>query len=386
MCTVGYDDDGVSRSGGRSSRKACWSDLQTNRETAHYIGQNFSRGCTFATSWRNYPFLRMPNVHVEPGPPGSPTPEQIIADTKDGILIDGRGSYSIDQQRFNGQFGGDAFWEIKDGKKTRMLSDVTYNAITTDFWQNLDATSGKESWEMHGTTGTRRGSRCRSIIPRTARRGCASAGSWLARPTASGRPARSEATRMQLITQPDDGVAPLIKAIKRAKKTVDIVIFRFDIEAIEEALTAAVERGVAVRALIAHTNRGGESKLRKLESRLLKAGVTLSRTADDMVRYHGKLLVIDGRRAFVLGFNYTHQDIEKSRSFGLVTRNPKIVRDIMKVIDADHNRVDLKITSSRVVVSPENARERLAAFIGRARQGTADLRRRPDRRQDRSRC
>ena len=75
----------------------------------------------------------MPNVHVEPGPPGSPTPEQIIADTKDGILIDGRGSYSIDQQRFNGQFGGDAFWEIKDGKKTRMLSDVTYNAITTDF-------------------------------------------------------------------------------------------------------------------------------------------------------------------------------------------------------------------------------------------------------------
>ena len=119
--------------------------LQTNRETAHYIGEKQSRGCTFATSWRNYPFLRMPNVHVEPGPPGSPTPDEIIADTKDGVLIDGRGSYSIDQQRFNGQFGGDAFWEIKNGKKTRMVSDVTYNAITTDFWQNLDAISGKES-------------------------------------------------------------------------------------------------------------------------------------------------------------------------------------------------------------------------------------------------
>ena len=73
------------------------------------------------------------------------------------MLIDGRGSYSIDQQRFNGQFGGDAFWEIKNGKKTRMVSDVTYNAITTDFWQNLDAISGKESWEMFGTTRRRQG-------------------------------------------------------------------------------------------------------------------------------------------------------------------------------------------------------------------------------------
>jgi len=173
---------------------------------------------------------------------------------------------------------------------------------------------------------------------------------------------------MQLIIEPDEGVAPLIEAIGRAKKNIDIVIFRFDVDAIEKALTDAVERGVAVRALIAHTNRGGESKLRKLESRLLKLGVTLSRTADDMVRYHGKLLVIDRKKAFVLGFNYTHQDIEKSRSLGLVTRNPKIVRDLLKIIEADHNRTDLAISSSRVVVSPENARERLAAFISQARR------------------
>ena len=78
-----------------------------------------------------------------PARPGSPTPEEIIADTKDGVLIDGRGSYSIDQQRYNGQFGGDAFWEVKNGKKTRMVSDVTYNAITTDFWANLDADVGQ---------------------------------------------------------------------------------------------------------------------------------------------------------------------------------------------------------------------------------------------------
>jgi phosphatidylserine/phosphatidylglycerophosphate/cardiolipin synthase-like enzyme len=173
---------------------------------------------------------------------------------------------------------------------------------------------------------------------------------------------------MQLIMQPEDGVAPIVEAIDRAKKTIDIVIFRFDVNAIEKALTAAVGRGVIVRALIAHTNRGGESKLRKLESNLLAVGVTLSRTADDMVRYHGKLLIVDGCRAFVLGFNYTKQDIEKSRSFGLITRNPKIVRDILKVIDADHNRSTPAIVSPRVVVSPENARERLAAFIAGARK------------------
>lgn len=173
---------------------------------------------------------------------------------------------------------------------------------------------------------------------------------------------------MQVIIQPNDGIAPLIKAIKRARKTVDIVIFRFDIDKLEEALTDAVERGVVVRALIAHTNRGGESDLRKLESRLLKRGATLSRTADDMVRYHGKLLVVDRERAFVLGFNYTRQDIEKSRSFGLTTRNRRVVRDILKVIEADHNRTPLKIKSTRVVVSPENARERLRTFIKRARR------------------
>jgi phosphatidylserine/phosphatidylglycerophosphate/cardiolipin synthase-like enzyme len=173
---------------------------------------------------------------------------------------------------------------------------------------------------------------------------------------------------MQVIIQPRDGIAPLIKAIRSAKKTIDIVIFRFDIDKIEKALNDAVERGVVVRALIAHTNRGGKGELRKLEDRLLKKGATISRTADDMVRYHGKLLVIDRERAFVLGFNYTKQDIDKSRSLGLTTRNRRVVSDILKVIEADHNRTPLKIKSTRVVVSPENSRERLKAFIKRARR------------------
>jgi TldD protein len=155
--TAGYDDDGVKTTKFPIVRDGILVGLMTNRETAHYIKEKESRGCTYASSWRDYPFLRMANVHVEPGGPGSPTPDEIIVDTKDGVLIDGRGSYSIDQQRYNGQFGGNAFWEIKNGKKTRMVTNVTYNAITTDFWGNLDATSGSDSWEMHGTGGDAKG-------------------------------------------------------------------------------------------------------------------------------------------------------------------------------------------------------------------------------------
>jgi TldD protein len=157
VATIGYDDDGVKTQQWPLVHEGILVGLQTNRESAALVGEKASRGCTSANSWRDYPFLRMPNVHVEPGPSGSPTPEEIIADTKDGVLIDGRGSYSIDQQRYNGQFGGNAFWEVKNGKKTRMVSNVTYNAITTDFWGNLDAISGKESWRMFGTGGDAKG-------------------------------------------------------------------------------------------------------------------------------------------------------------------------------------------------------------------------------------
>ena len=138
--------------------------VSTNREVAHYIGEKQSRGCTQASSWREYPFLRMPNVHLEADPKG-PTPEEMIADVKDGILIEGTGSFSIDQQRYNGQFGGDAFWEIKNGKKTRMVTDFTYNAITTDFWANLDAVGPQETWEHHGLTGDAKGQPVQSNHP-----------------------------------------------------------------------------------------------------------------------------------------------------------------------------------------------------------------------------
>jgi TldD protein len=157
MATIGFDDDGVKTTEFPIVRDGILVGLQTNRETAPQIGDKASKGCTSASSWRDYPFLRMPNVRLEAGGKGSPSVEQMIADTKDGVLIDGRGSYSIDQQRYNGQFGGNCFWEIKNGKKTRMVTDVTYNAITTDFWANLDLIGSQETWKMFGTGGDAKG-------------------------------------------------------------------------------------------------------------------------------------------------------------------------------------------------------------------------------------
>ncbi len=155
--TTGFDDDGVKTQQWPIVREGVLVGLQTNRETAHYLGEKESRGCTFGTSWRDYPFLRMPNVHLDAGPANSPTRDELIADVKDGVMIDGRGSYSIDQQRYNGQFGGHIFWEIKNGKITRQVTDVTYNAITTDFWKNLDGITGPKEWQMHGTGGDAKG-------------------------------------------------------------------------------------------------------------------------------------------------------------------------------------------------------------------------------------
>src|SRR5579862_7683689 len=140
---------------------------------------------------------------------------------------------------------------------------------------------------------------------------------------------------MKLLIQPEDGVTPLVAAIKKAKKSVDIVIFRFDRAEIEAGLKAAAKRGVSVSALIAYANHGGEKSLRKLEMRLLEAGVTVSRTAADLIRYHDKLLIIDRRVLYVLSFNFTHLDIDHSRGFGIVTKKVELVQEALKLFEAD---------------------------------------------------
>ncbi len=172
---------------------------------------------------------------------------------------------------------------------------------------------------------------------------------------------------MKLIIQPDDGITPLVKAVRKAKRRVDILIFRFDRPELEKALEAAVTRGVNVRALIAHTNRGGEKILRKLELRLLDAGVSVARSADDLPRYHGKMMLVDDT-LHVFGFNYTKLDIEKSRSFGVATKDKRLVKEATALFEADCTRQAYAPSHDRLVVSPESSRAVLTAFIKKARK------------------
>src|SRR4051812_45726494 len=155
---------------------------------------------------------------------------------------------------------------------------------------------------------------------------------------------------MKLIVQPDAGIAPTVTAIKQAKKSIDILIFRLDRTEIAHALEAAVARGVRVRALTAHQNRGGTKSLRKLEMALLQAGVTVSRTADDLVRYHGKMMIVDNRFLHIYGFNFTSLDIAKSRSFGVISKNKKLIEEANKLFMADFDRLPYKSGYERFVV------------------------------------
>jgi len=172
---------------------------------------------------------------------------------------------------------------------------------------------------------------------------------------------------MKLLVQPGDGIAPLVKGINDATKSIQILIFRFDRVEIENALVKAVSRGVDVRALIAYTNRGGERSLRALEMRLLASGVTVARTDDDLVRYHGKMMIVDESELYLLAFNFTMLDIERSRSFAVITDDKDTVHEAVKLFNADSKRTAYTAGMDTFVVSPVNARERLGEFIKEAK-------------------
>jgi phosphatidylserine/phosphatidylglycerophosphate/cardiolipin synthase-like enzyme len=176
---------------------------------------------------------------------------------------------------------------------------------------------------------------------------------------------------VKLLVQPNDGATALLKAIHRAQAHVKIAIFRFDHPTLEEALTTAVKRGVSVHALIAHVNGTGAEALRKLEMRLLAAGVTVARTDTTFLRYHSKYVIIDQRELFVLAYNFTRQDIEKSRSFGLVTKNRRLAQEATKLFEADAKRQTYEVGCSNLIVSPLNARKQLASFIKGAKNELA---------------
>jgi TldD protein len=149
LATAGYDDDGVKTTKFPIVEKGIFTHFQTIRDQARLVGEKESRGCCYADHWSSVPFQRMPNVWLEPGKPDV-TLEDLISGVDDGILIDGDGSWSIDHQRYNFQFGGDAFWTIKGGIKQGMLSRVAYQSRTTDLWQACDGIAGPSYWMQWG--------------------------------------------------------------------------------------------------------------------------------------------------------------------------------------------------------------------------------------------
>ncbi|MGB3691523.1 MAG: TldD/PmbA family protein [Spirulinaceae cyanobacterium] len=153
--TMGYDDEGVKSQEWYVVKDGILVDYLTDRETAYRLGRDSSNGSSYADSWASVPMVRIPNLGLEPGVEGgshTATLEEMIADTEDGILIDGIGSFSIDQQRRNFQFGGDAFWKVEGGKVVGMLKNVTYHSMTTDFWHQVDGIGSASQMRQCGTS------------------------------------------------------------------------------------------------------------------------------------------------------------------------------------------------------------------------------------------
>jgi len=146
---VGYDDEGVKCGKWDIIKDGVLVNFQAIRDQAHVLGLNASQGCCYAQSWDAVQFQRMPNVSLQPGK----TPlsvDDMIKGVEKGIYIVGNGSFSIDQQRYNFQFGGQLFYEIKNGKIVGMLNDVAYQATTNEFWNSCSAVCDERDYRLGG--------------------------------------------------------------------------------------------------------------------------------------------------------------------------------------------------------------------------------------------
>ena len=156
LATVAWDDEGVASSRWDIIKGGKLVDWQTTREQAGWIGQSASHGCSYGHGYDGVQFQRMPNVSLQPGTEGYTT-EDLINATEDGVYITGRGSWSIDQQRHNFQFGGQMFWRIRKGRLTTVLRDVAYQANTLDFWRSCDMLGGAGTYRLGGSMGDGKG-------------------------------------------------------------------------------------------------------------------------------------------------------------------------------------------------------------------------------------
>jgi TldD protein len=147
---VGYDDEGVPAKRWDIIKDGILVNYQATRDQAHVIGEKESHGCSYADSWSSVQFQRMPNVSLAAGKKPL-TPDDMVKDVKKGIYILGRGSFSIDQQRYNFQFGGQLYFEIRNGKITNQLEDVAYQSNTQQFWNACTALCDERDWRMGGS-------------------------------------------------------------------------------------------------------------------------------------------------------------------------------------------------------------------------------------------
>ncbi|MFQ5864443.1 MAG: TldD/PmbA family protein [bacterium] len=145
--TFGYDDEGVPAQRTDIVKDGMFVGYLTSRETAFLIGQSRSNGAMRASGWNRIPLIRMTNISLLPG---EWELDDLIADTKDGILMETNRSWSIDDKRLNFQFGTEIGWEIKNGKKTQMLKNPTYGGMTPQFWNSCDAVCNKNHWVLWG--------------------------------------------------------------------------------------------------------------------------------------------------------------------------------------------------------------------------------------------
>jgi len=156
LATQGFDDDGVPGQRWEIVRDGIFQTYSSGREFAHYIGEERSRGSCRADHWSSIPIVRIPNLFLMPGKTPL-SPEELIADVRHGLYFEGMDSFSIDQWRLNFQFGGNAVWEIKNGRKAGMLKAALYQSRTPTFWNACDATCDEKYWQAHGITNCGKG-------------------------------------------------------------------------------------------------------------------------------------------------------------------------------------------------------------------------------------
>ncbi|HEY5802218.1 MAG TPA: TldD/PmbA family protein [Lysobacter sp.] len=147
---VGYDDEGVKTKQWDLVRDGILVDYQATRDEAHILGHKESHGCSYADSWSSVQFQRMANVSLQPGKKPLSVAD-MVKDVENGLYVHGRGSYSIDQQRYNAQFGGQLFYEIKQGKVTGLVEDAAYQIRTPEFWNACTAICDERDFRLGGS-------------------------------------------------------------------------------------------------------------------------------------------------------------------------------------------------------------------------------------------